>query len=43
VHAIEPVMIWNSLTWREMNGKQTRMKAAATAKEPKIVPTTEAL
>jgi hypothetical protein len=36
-------MIWYSLTCREMNGKHTRMKVAAMAKAPKIVPTTEAL
>ena len=36
-------MIWCSLTWREMKGKHTRMKAAANANAPKMPPTTDAL
>ena len=38
-----PVMIWYSCTWRDSQGKHTRMKAAEMANAPKMVPTTEAL
>ena len=38
-----PEIIWCSCTWRDNHGRQTRIKAAAKANAPKILPTTEAL
>ena len=43
VQTMAPVMIWYSCTWRDSQGKHTRMKAAEMANAPKMVPTTEAL